>query len=70
MAKDKMGLYLVDGKGNCHELKIVGFEYDAKNAGIELRVANADASILGGLLYATYHLDELPPEEDDKNETE
>ncbi len=70
MAKDKMGLYLVDARGNSHELRIISFKYGMKHSDVDLRVAGADADILDSLLRATYHVDELPPEEDGKNETE
>lgn len=70
MTKKKMGLYLVDAKGNSHELTIVGFRYDLKRSDVDLQVFGAGTAILDGLLRATYHVDELPPEEDGKNETE
>lgn len=70
MTKKKMGLYLIDAKGNSHELTIVGFEYDTNRATVNLEVNGADSNILDCLLRTIYHVDELPPEEDGKDETE
>lgn len=70
MVKDKMGLYLVDAKGKCHELTIAGFEYDMNRAIVNLEVIGADPNILDGFLRATYHIDELPAEEGEESEAE
>lgn len=70
MAKDKIGLYLVDARGNCHELTVAGFEYDMNSAIVNLEVIGADSNVLDGLLRATYHIDELPAEEGEESEAE
>lgn len=70
MAKDKIGLYLVDARGNCHELTVAGFEYDMNSAIVNLEVIGADSIVLDGLLRATYHIDELPAEEGEESEAE
>lgn len=70
MAKDKIGLYLVDARDNCHELTVAGFEYDMNSAIVNLEVIGADSNVLDGLLRATYHIDELPAEEGEESEAE
>lgn len=66
----EQGLYLVDNNGHSRRLQVAGFQFDLSHLTVDLKVVGADPRVLEELLQATYHINELPPEEDGKNETE